>query len=137
MNLGIQPILSVNLGGASISKVYLGPALVWSAVVSYTAEVDPGDSAGTKIFNGITGWTPDAPFLYPTAGGGPIQTRNANDPSPITIVAGYNNSAKASGVILIKNGIIQQTIGVTGASPPRVFNPLTITDGDVVKVQGA
>jgi len=103
--------------------------------ISYTAEIDPG-IGGTKVFSSVAGWTPDSPFNFPTAAGDPLQTRNANDASPITMIAGYNNAAKSSVVILLKNGVIQQSKAVTGVSPPQTFDPLAITNGDTVTLRG-
>src|SRR5689334_6035309 len=139
MKLGSNDIAAIYLGNSTVSKVYLGSQLVWTSApstVPYTAEIETPVGGAAPIFTSVSGWTPDTPFNFPMIAGEALQTRNASDTSPITIVAGYNNTAKGASVILWKNSVQQQAKPVSGASPPQTFDPITIENGDTEKVQG-
>lgn len=103
--------------------------------VSYTALVNPGVGSFSNQLDNITGWTPATPFTLPAVGSSGTQSKAANDLSPITIIVTANNSAKGASVILIKNSINQQSIGITGIPAVKTFAPLTIVNGDVVELK--
>lgn len=105
--------------------------------VEYTLEIDPGPSGGTKSFSGITGCTPDSPFSFPIIAGSGLQTKTAHNFSPISVIVIYNSNAKASSVILLKNGSVQQAIAVNSTPEARAFDPITISEGDIITVQGS
>jgi len=71
----------------------------------------------------------------PAIGGSGLQIQAANDASPISIIATANNSAKGASLILIKNGINQQSFGLTGIPAEKIFNALTIAPGDTVELK--
>ena len=64
-----------------------------------------------------------------------MQIQNANDLSPVSLVVGSNSNAKGAATILLKNGVIQQSIATNATPSNKVFNPVVIDNGDTLTVQ--